>query len=390
MKRMTFFGMALDSPNRGINALCVGAIEVVKNSCPQIKEITLVSFRRNTQPKKYKFHTANGSVDIINKFYSKRDILIALKEAFLYGVFRIHPKSELALAIFTSDIIYDLNEGDSFSDIYGLRRILRHFIDSFLAISFRREIVFLPQTIGPFNTFIGSFLGKYVLKRLTKLYVRDSKAESFLEAIKVKYVRTIDLAVYMSPKNRKVELPNDFVAINVNGLMYYNNYSSLKGQFEEYQNILLKVIEYFQNLGRKVLLVPHTYDVKNPVEEDDLGAIKDLVLKNNLQTVQFLCEDYDAQELKYIISRSDFFVGSRMHSCIASLSTSVPTVGLAYSYKFKGTFEMFNSADTVIEINNVHKEAVKGIVQKIASLYEKRDSLRARLKESNIREIISL
>jgi hypothetical protein len=103
----------------------------------------------------------------------------------LFKFFRIIPKSKLALEIFSSDIIFDLNEGDSFSDIYGFHRILRHFMDSFLAISFKKDLVFLPQTIGPFDTFVGKKLGLYILNRLKKLYIRDDKAIKLLSENKM-------------------------------------------------------------------------------------------------------------------------------------------------------------------------------------------------------------
>jgi colanic acid/amylovoran biosynthesis protein len=43
-------------------------------------------------------------------------------------------------------------------------------------------------------------------------------------------------------------------------------------------------------------------------------------------------------EAKSYISQMDFFIGSRMHSTIASLSSGVATVPIAYSRKFSGVF----------------------------------------------------
>ena len=40
--------------------------------------------------------------------------------------------------------------------------------------------------------------------------------------------------------------------------------------------------------------------------------------------------------MKYLIGQCDFFVGSRMHSCIAAVSQCVPAVSIAYSDKFIG------------------------------------------------------
>ena len=115
--KIIFFGMGLDSPNRGVNALCIGATEVVSNSY-KVKELILVSFRKNADPVKYTLNTSNGDVIITNKFFSKKDLLISLKDVILYKFFKRTPSSTLSLEILSSDYIFDLNEGDSFSDIY--------------------------------------------------------------------------------------------------------------------------------------------------------------------------------------------------------------------------------------------------------------------------------
>lgn len=387
--KITFLGMGLDSENRGVNALCIGATEVVKNSY-NVNEIVLISFRKSTNTKEYMLNTSSGDVTIINKFFSKQDLLCSLKELVLFKFFKIIPKSKLALEIFSSDIIFDLNEGDSFSDIYGPNRILRHFLDSFLAVSFKKDLVFLPQTIGPFNTFIGKKLGLYILKRLKKLYIRDDKAIKLLSENKIQFTKTIDLAVYMNPKKLNIEIPEDSIMININGLMYFNNYESLRNQFEWYKELLVRIVNYFQSLNKHIVFIPHTYDTVSSIEEDDLKAIKDFVDSNQLQNITIIDKEYDAQELKFIISHAGLFLGSRMHACIAGLSTSVPTIALAYSYKFKGTFSMFDLEETVLEVNNLSEEKINILVEDVKNIYLNKDTYKAKLIKSNQRELLKL
>jgi polysaccharide pyruvyl transferase WcaK-like protein len=54
--------------------------------------------------------------------------------------------------------------------------------------------------------------------------------------------------------------------------------------------------------------------------------------------------------MKALIGRCDLFLGSRMHACIAAISQHVPTVGLAYSNKFRGVFESVGMREWVIDI----------------------------------------
>lgn len=389
VNKITFLGMGLDSPNKGVNALCIGATEVVSKSY-KFNEIFLISFRKNTPTKEYNLSTSYGDVKIINKFFTKKDLIIALKDTLLFKLFKINPKSELCKVIVNSDIIFDLNEGDSFSDIYGLKRIIRHFLDSFISLSYNKKLIFLPQTIGPFKTSLGTKMGLYILKRLEKLYVRDTKAKDFLESNKLEYIETIDLAVYMKPKEVNYKIPENSIFININGLMYFNNYASLANQFNEYKNLLLEIVDYFKSLEKTIVFIPHTYDTINTMEEDDLVAINDFINTNNIENVTVIDQEFDAQELKYLISKSEFFIGSRMHSCIAALSTSITTIGLSYSYKFNGTFSMFNVPDTVIELNNIKNNEVNSILQKIKKIYENKKIYEKELLIQNDRNVLEL
>jgi len=75
----------------------------------------------------------------------------------------------------------------------------------------------------------------------------------------------------------------------------------------------------------------------------------------------------------------DFFIGSRMHSCIAALSQGIPAVGIAYSGKFHGVFESIGVADCVADA----RRYVEGeLLEKIRSAYQRMDHLRENLHES--------
>ncbi len=99
--------------------------------------------------------------------------------------------------------VYNLNEGDSFSEIYCTRRLLRHYIDTKLPLILKKPLILLPQSIGPFITKIGRLISKEVLTKTAKVYVRDLKANEYLEKNGVKSDLAFDLAVYMNPKKYK-------------------------------------------------------------------------------------------------------------------------------------------------------------------------------------------
>jgi colanic acid/amylovoran biosynthesis protein len=93
--------------------------------------------------------------------------------------------------------------------------------------------------------------------------------------------------------------------------------------------------------------------------------------------VRVVAGDYDCHELKWIIGQCDFFIGSRMHSCIAALSQGVPCVGIAYSRKFRGVFETVGMGDWVIDGREVGTE--EG-TRKVLELYRRRNEVREALR----------
>jgi polysaccharide pyruvyl transferase WcaK-like protein len=122
-------------------------------------------------------------------------------------------------------------------------------------------------------------------------------------------------------------------------------------------------------------LIPHTYAAPGNVESDNEASE---MLRNSLplelrSRVRLVTAEYDQHELKGIIGQCDFFIGSRMHSCIAALSQGVPCVGVAYSRKFAGVFESVGMDDWVVDARSTAQDEA---VARIASLYRQRNGVR--------------
>ena len=81
---------------------------------------------------------------------------------------------------------------------------------------------------------------------------------------------------------------------------------------------------------------------------------------------------YDHRQIKYIIGLCDFFLGSRMHSCIAALSQMIPTTGLAYSKKFFGVFDSIGIGDLVIDLRT---ETEGSILASVEAAFSEREAI---------------
>ena len=65
---------------------------------------------------------------------------------------RVDPREPLRDWLAGFDLVVDTRAGDSFADIYGLRRLVTHSLLARMATTVGTPVVMAPQTIGPFTT----------------------------------------------------------------------------------------------------------------------------------------------------------------------------------------------------------------------------------------------
>ena len=129
------------------------------------------------------------------------------------------------------------------------------------------------------------------------------------------------------------------------------------------------------------MLVPHVFGTKEHIESD--SAACELIyaeLKPKYQNKLYRVRgNYDQGEIKYIIGLSDFFIGSRMHACIAALSQNIPAVAIAYSKKFIGVLKTINAESSVVD---PRKLEINDILAVIDRAYDDRASLHRQLEQT--------
>ena len=240
------------------------------------------------------------------------------------------------------DVVLDIGEGDSFTDIYGARRFRVLLATKIVALLLGRPLLLSPQTIGPFNNRLFAQLALAVMRRCRLVFTRDHLSTNYLQRKGlVRHVReAIDVA-FRLPYQPAQRVPDGKVrvGVNVSGLLYSGGYSQ-DNQFGltlDYKDLVHRLIARFCEMPEVELwLVPHVLSDRMRVE-DDRVPIRELCAQ--YPGVHSAPEFRLPSEAKSFISGLDFFTGARMHACIAAFSSGVPVVPLAYSRKFNGLFE---------------------------------------------------
>ena len=102
------------------------------------------------------------------------------------------------------DFIIDMSGGDSFSDIYGIKRMIRESFYKLLFIKYKIPLILGPQTYGPYNSRISRLLAKKILKKATLVFSRDKKSSELIYSISnINAIDTTDLAFRLPYKKEE-------------------------------------------------------------------------------------------------------------------------------------------------------------------------------------------
>lgn len=280
------------------------------------------------------------------------------------------------------DYIFDMSEGDSFTDIYGDGRFYRIFNSKKIFSIMGKTQVLLPQTIGPFNNPSREKSAIAVMKKINTVISRDKKSFNYTQQFlpKENIAEMIDVAFYMPFEHKKFNNNKINVGINISGLLWNGGYTG-KNQFNlktDYKKLIRDTLNYFaaqENV--QIHLVPHVIPTDSPVEDDYTASEE--IQKEFPQVV--VSPRFDSPiEAKSYISGMDFFTGARMHACIAAFSSGVPVYPMAYSRKFNGLF-----GDTLKYkwMGDCVNETGDEVFSKLKEGYVKRDLLASQIADSN-------
>lgn len=315
---------SLTSDNLGVGALTFGQMAIIAESAR----------RRGHEVKFIIIGTRGGTPYPIDGYK-----VVGIAE-FAWRAFKTGKFNAISM-LRRCDIVFDIGEGDSFSDIYGNRRLTIQVAAKILARAFGNQLILSPQTIGPFKTRIGRILGTLGMSVATRVFARDHLSMQFLrDSGKAKQAREVIDVAFALPFER-TPVPNDGrvrIGINVSGLLYSGGYSG-KNEFQltlDYRRLIERICEYYlARSSTDVFLVPHVISDASEVE-DDWRASERLV--KQFPKLKMGPRFVSPMEAKSFISTMDFFVGARMHACIAAFSSGVPVIPMAYSRKFNGLF----------------------------------------------------
>ena len=245
------------------------------------------------------------------------------------------------------DCVLDIGGGDSFADIYGMKRYIFVWLTKMQALFGRTPLLLSPQTIGPFTKTPYKQMAKVALDGAVTVMARDRISLDFLRALapRAHGVLSVDVAFALPFEDRAAERGGQRVrvGVNVSGLLM-NEAVSGRNRFGldlDYARLTRRFIEDMtRRPDVEVHLVTHVTEADYGSWEDD-GAACDRLAEEFPSAIR--APDFPGpSEAKSYISSLDFLVAGRMHACIAAFSAGVPVAPIAYSRKFSGLFGLLD------------------------------------------------
>lgn len=355
---------SVDSANLGVEALTVSQIGLVSRACAlaDVKpSFSIIGWTRDGAPLS---DPRIGRLTQVNfRRFMGRDP----------ALFR---------AIKACDIVFDIGEGDSFSDIYGAKRLTYLMGTKAMVLRHGIPLILSPQTLGPFNGSLAARFADMLMARSRLVCSRDKLSSDYYRSrgLRAPFHEAIDVA-FALPFVSQVKAGDGRirVGVNVSGLMWAGGYSG-KNQFGlrcDYRAAVLALLDHFSRLPEvDVVLVPHVIP-ESRREEDDHHAAMEIARAYPATSVAPRFDS--AGDAKGFISGLDFFTGARMHACIAAFSSGVPVVPMAYSRKFIGLFGTLGYD----EVADCTKDSTEAVVGRITRAFEIRESLAQRIAAAN-------
>ncbi|MBN2106593.1 MAG: polysaccharide pyruvyl transferase family protein [Deltaproteobacteria bacterium] len=396
-------GAQLNTGNMGVAALCASCVKIIRLLKPDA-EINLLIGHRSADPQVLQLAGEALRLRVLNYRLSPKSVF----HQHLLGIFflaclqkimplrglriKIIETNEFLQTMHAADFVGDIRGGDSFSDIYGLRRFLIGLMPAIIAILLGKKLVLLPQTYGPYNSAAARLLARFIIARSFYACSRDRQGVTFLTDTsnsprrRPRVVFCPDVAFLLDsiqPPAAEIQPPlpswqaSPVIGININGLMYNGGYTRsnmFRLQFD-YKVFAAHLVQAcLEQTDAHILLVPHAFGLSGNVNSDP-DATRDLlstVPETRKNRIHLLMQQHNQSEMKGLIGMCDFFIGSRMHACIAALSQGIPTVAIAYSHKFFGVFDSIGSGHTVIDARTTGEGDA---LQQIFEAYKKRNTL---------------
>ncbi len=384
MKKICIIGATI-SGNKGAESMFHSAVQNIGNEIPDAFFYLFTYYPKQDRKKNnaLNIQICSGTPLKLGIVYPSFSV-ICLLLPFFKSHFKKIDKDFFTLL--ESDLVIDMG-GVSFVD--GREKYLAFNIACILVpILFRKKIIKFSQALGPFNNPINRFFAKILLPRINHIIARGKITYSNLKSIRLNNaIIGADAAFMLNISNSSYKIANDYIGDNFRKKMIIGIAPStvIEKSCEnigiDYSSIISEFIDYLIECENcHVIIIPHSirkYTTKR--KNNDLLVSRKIHEKVSSKNCCILIsDDLSAEVLRVLISYCNYFIASRFHAMVSSLSMSVPTLVCGWSHKYLEVLQMFEMEDYTFDYTKLDTmmlidmfTSLKENHQKITAKFEK-------------------
>lgn len=383
--------------NKGDAGILLGIVNALKLQYGTDIEINVLSFTPEEDKKRYCKDECIKNVysSTLNPFpykHTKIGKLIAISKLFfrmmkLFLFMKISKKKviekEESLSILdNSDLIIVCGGGFLGGKKYDS---LMHLFQIYLDTLFNKPVIVMGTSIEPIKKKTIKHFTEKVLKRVDFVFAREKITYDYLSKFldNEKFALIPDMAFMLDNEEFnleelvKIEKENNYVfGITVRKWNFPNLNIPSSQAMSNYKTSIANAMEkYIVEKNAYFIFVPQVI-VKNGNDTDVAKNIKNLLPEQIQGNFIILDNDLSPLQIKGMIGKFNYFIGTRMHSNIFTTSMRVPTVAIAYEKKTNGIMETVGLEDYVVEIDDITSEK---LIEKIDKMIKNKDIIKDKL-----------
>ena len=242
---------------------------------------------------------------------------------------------------------------------------------------FKKSIIVFPNSIGPFRTFAGRFLGKLIFNNTDLLLLREKYSLEWVKklGLKTSTIVTSDIALLNDiEKPHSGTQSKDYKPLLA---VCPGIYAAALSQTQQrnYVNAHVKALDkLIDEYGVRVVFLPLEITGR---KNDDYSFCKSILEKMRNSAFAEIVKTKNLEDFCAKVSQSELMLSSRMHPTVIASSCRVPTVVLAYDYKQSGLMEQLGLDNYVMDINQVTYE---NLILTMEKAWKNRRSIREHLE----------
>lgn len=248
----------------------------------------------------------------------------------------------------TADVVADLLgicfchnlDAEKIGLLKAIKGVIGKFSVSFIARLFGTRTVKCPASYGPIESRANRLQARFADKRIFDVIIaREEESRRQMAGcagLKKSIPVSPDLANLM-PCTVPDTGDDEYIGISVS----YQIRKQWKSK-EPYIDCIVRLVNYLVDvLQKKVYLIPNEYHESQQYNDIHVAAEIHRLVDNPVSVIIPDVKKMCSTEIKSLIAGSEVLISSRYHSCVAGLSSGVPTLVLGWHYKYDELLHLY-------------------------------------------------